>query len=248
MYVLPPAGGTQQALVRRGDTRWRNRLIFTVMLACATLYVPYFVYTSLMAVLDKDSQKWFVYHPVLMTSAAIAIPLPAILQRRLFGYYSNKAHMYCMLTAISCAAMGAYVIISHKKSSGEGHFRTWHSWFGLAFLSTALLLATPGLLALDPDWRMNWFRPDQGVENLKRFIYVRRLHTWTGRVEVLLGYLAVYLGWIKFFGPNSDMGKWGTMVATLIMFGVFILVDPVMDYFGYRKGIIRNELQQIRGG
>lgn len=249
MYVQPPGTtGRGQQTVSRQQAARKTRLALIITMAVVGLAVPFFVYAQLNSVLDSKSRAFFIYHPVLMTIAAMAILLPAILQRRMFGYVGNKVHMYSMLTVVCCVLAGAFVIIRNKQITGDAHFQTLHSRLGLIFIIISFLLATPGLLALDPDHRLAIFRPDRGIANLKRYIYVRRLHTWTGRLEACLGYLTVYLGWIKFFGPTTDFLRWASMTALLLLMTGMILIDPINDFLGYRKGVLRNELQEIRGG
>ena len=131
---------------------------------------------------------------------------------------------------------------------GESHFETLHAKLGLIWVLVATVLASAGLTALDPDWRVPFFRPDRGIANVQRFIVVRRIHTWTGRVQVCLGYLVAYLGWIKFFGMAADTTRWLAMTSLLLGLTGVVLVDPINDYLAFHKGLARDELQQVRGG
>lgn len=209
------------------------RIATTTVVFAMCMLTPFFVYNQLFNVLDKESRSWFIYHPFLMTAAAIGLPLAAVLQQRLFGYYSNKLHMHMMIIAFSLAAAGAYVIISIKQGRNESHFETVHAMLGLGWLLGSATQASLGMLGLDRDNRIKFFRPDQGVANRERFVIVRRLHTITGRGILCLGYAAAMMGWQKFFGVGS--AKWWSMLGFLSGLATIALVDPIRDFFEYTK-------------
>jgi hypothetical protein len=107
--------------VRRQHAARKTRLDFE---AVVDLGEPSFVYAQLNSVLDSKSRACFIYHPVLITNAAMAIRLPAILQRRMFGYFGNKVHMYSMHTVVFRALGGDFVIFINNQKTGEAHIQT----------------------------------------------------------------------------------------------------------------------------
>lgn len=232
MYLLPETADPVSSSLAR---QRMQRLVFIVGLSLVSFAVPFVVYNQLSHVLDAKSQEWFIYHPFCMTMAVVAIPLPAILQRRLFGYVSNKIHMYAMITAIAFAGFGAYVIVTNKIALGEPHFQSVHAKLGLAWLVVALTLGSAGLVALDPDWSLGFFRPRAGPASFKRWTLARHAHTWSGRPAIWVGYLGVFLGWVKFFGI-SNLTRMIPMAVLLVAFAGIALIDPILDYSNYKKG------------
>lgn len=213
----------------------RPRFIGAAFILFVGLNVPIIVYNELGRVLDTASKAWFIYHPVFMSLAAVGIPLTAVVQQRLAGYKSNKLHMYMMITAIACAFTGFFIIFTNKRAKNEAHFESVHGKFGLAWLIFAVTIGLSGLFALDADNRLKFFSPEAGISNLGRFRLMRKVHAYTGRFELLFGYLTVYLGWINFFGPSNEFRNWAGMILLLIFLTSVALFDPVRDYLGHRK-------------
>ena len=209
------------------------RLLVTIAVFLVCMTVPFIVYGQLNKVLDAKSKSWFIYHPVLMTTGVIGLPLAAILQQRLFGYKSNKYHMHSMILTFALVVMGAIVIITTKKSTGETHFASGHAIMGLITILLLTVQATMGLLALDRDNRINFFRPEVGSINMKRFLNVRTIHTIGGRGILLAGYTTALLGWRIFFG--QDTMKMGYMIAALSGLSGIALYDPIRDFVRYQK-------------
>ena len=232
--LLTPANAPVSAISSYRETGPKlPRLIATVVVLCACMLVPFVVYNQLRDILSSDDQSWFIYHPLMMTTGVIGLPLAAILQQRLFGYRSNKLHMYSMLISLVLVVTGAYVIYSNKIMKGEKHFTSSHGILGLTWLSLFIAQSLFGLIGLDPDNRIARFRPDAGVANMKRFLTVRRMHTVGGRGLLLMGYLTALLGWKTFFA--GDIWKMGCMSATLAMLSGIALYDPIKDFAVYRK-------------
>ena len=215
----------------------RPRFIGAAIILFVGLNVPIIVYNQLDKVLDTASKAWFIYHPVFMTIATIAIPLTAVVQQRLAGYRSNKIHMYMMVTAIACAITGFFVIFTNKRAKSEGHFESIHGKLGITWLVVAVVLGLIGIFALDVDHRVKFFSPEAGISNLERFRLMRKIHMFTGRFELLFGYVIVYLGWINFFGPSTDFKSWAGMSVLLVSLTAVALYDPVIDYLSKKKGL-----------
>lgn len=209
------------------------RLLVTagVFLVCMT--VPLIVYNQLSKVLDDKSKSWFIYHPVLMATGVIGLPLAAILQQRLFGYKSNKYHMYSMMISYALVAIGAFVIITSKRSQGETHFASGHAIMGLITIILLTGQATMGLLALDRDNRISFFRSEMGSVNMRRFLNVRWIHTIGGRGILIAGYVTALLGWTFFFA--KDAMKMTFMAVALSGLSAIALYDPIVDFIRYQK-------------
>lgn len=228
-----PSSQPQGVSTYRRTVSKTPRLVVTGLVLSVGLVAPFIVYNQLLNVMDKESQSWLIYHPVLMTAGVITIPLAAVLQQRLFGYTSNKIHMYAMISSAFIALVGLYVIISHKISKNETHFRYAHDILGLVWLGLVLQQGLGGWLAMDPDNRLRWFSPASGVSNTKRFVFMRRVHTIGGRGILIVGYVTAFLGWLFFF--STDWVRITLMAVALSTLIAISLYDPIMDFVAYAK-------------
>jgi hypothetical protein len=209
------------------------RLIATLAVFIVCMIVPFIVYSQLQGILDTKSKSWFIYHPLFMSLGVVGLPLAAILQQRLFGYKSNKIHMYSMMISFALVVVGAFVIFTNKNAAREPHFTSTHGMLGLAWILLFIAQAMFGLFGLDTDNRLTFFKPDAGIANMKRFVNIRRLHTIGGRAILILGYTTVMFGYSTMFA--ADLTKTLPMGVGLLILSGVALYDPLMDYSIYRK-------------
>ena len=184
-------------------------------------------------VLDEEGRKKFIYHPILMSVGIVGIPLAAILQQRLYGYTSKKIHMYSMIVSLVVSLTGAYIIISEKSDSNESHFKSAHAMAGLVWCIFAIFQSIFGMIAVDPDLKVSLFRPEHGRDNIRRFISAKSIHSTAGRAIVILGYLVMFSGWLKFF--RDDTLRSALFGASMFALAACALFDPINDYVSYRR-------------
>lgn len=214
-------------------------ILVVSLMACAL--IPAIIIMKTMEV-DKDPNSKFLYHPTLMSIGVVGIPLGAILQQRLFGYKSKKIHMFCMLLSLKLVLAGAGVIFAVKISKKEPHFESAHSIVGLIWIVFATAQCIGGIVAMDPDTRLKPFQPEQGAENVNRFIKAKRMHAILGFTLLAIGYTAVFLGWKQIADENNL--RLGVILGLLVLFAVS-LVNPVMDALIRLKSNRDDEVEAI---
>jgi hypothetical protein len=216
-----------------------TRLILTAFALLLSIGTCVYVAVVMRSVLDEEGRKKFIYHPILMTVGVVGIPLAAILQQRLFGYRSKKIHMYSMIVSLLVSLAGGYIIVSEKLEEKKHHFHSVHAIGGLVWTIFAVSQSFFGLLALDPDLRLEKFRSELGMENVKRFMTARSIHSIFGRSIVVFGYAVLFTGWWKFF--SQDTTKTVIMGGFLVALTGFLLFDPLRDYFRSRSNTALDE-------
>mmetsp|Transcript_9959 Transcript_9959/g.17450 ORF Transcript_9959/g.17450 Transcript_9959/m.17450 type:complete len:198 (+) Transcript_9959:65-658(+) len=138
-----------------------------VLTTCASAYLG----------LKSGSWIWFSWHPVSMLLGAVALPLNAVLIKKIGGLENTRMHGKLLTLASLSMFFGTYVIWSNKELYNKPHFMTYHSWTGLAALGGMLGLLIGGTFLLHPDYGL-----------LKTSSILRKTHKYSGRAIMALAW------------------------------------------------------------
>ena len=160
--------------------------------------------------LSGGPQRWFSWHPVLMTLACIPVIINATLLKKIGGLVNTRWHGYLFVLTTLLTVGGWYVIYSNKEMNGYPHLTSWHSWTGLFVLASFCGSSVFGLVALFPDW---------GV--LKTNKSVRWMHKWGARVTIAVSWVTLVSGFIKL---QPELTHQAIFAVPLLFSAYFVLL------------------------
>lgn len=116
-----------------------------------------------------------------------------------------------MLAATALALFAGYVIYSNKEMKSKSHLTTYHGKIGAAVLLGYIGLGLVGYFALSPEWGA-----------LRTYTPLRTVHKYSGRVLILLSWVAMMLHVCSMYAENVlAQAAFG---FPLIVFAYYILL------------------------